>query len=183
MPPSTGITVPVTYAARSEARNAATARDLGGRAEAPCRDLLEVAAGRSVGAVDRAQAVGVDPSRRDRVDGDPVRAELAGEGLQPADDARPHGVRERQVGERLAHRGRLDRDDPAAAALAQVREAAPDERHVGGEEQRDRLLDGLGGQSTAACRAAGRRRSGRGRRCRRTRPRSPGRVARGAEGW
>ena len=96
-PPSTGITVPVTYAARSEARNATTARDLGGRAETPCRDLLEVALGRPVGAVDRAEALGVDPPGRDRVDGDPVRAELPGERLQPADDAGPHGVREREV--------------------------------------------------------------------------------------
>src|SRR4051794_21802090 len=40
-----------------------------------------------VAAVERAQALGVDPAGSDRVDRDPVGAELPGEGLQPSDDA------------------------------------------------------------------------------------------------
>ena len=70
-----------------------------------------------------------------------VGPELAGERLQPADDAGPDRVREGEVREGLAHGGRLDRDDPAAPALAEVGKAGRDERDVRREEQRDGLLD------------------------------------------
>ena len=59
---------------------------------------------------------------RDRVDRDPVGADLAGEGLRPADDSWAHGVREREVVDRLAHRARRDVHDPSVPAAAQLRE-------------------------------------------------------------
>src|SRR5262245_19259149 len=52
--------------------------DLARRAEAAQGDLGEVGLGRP-GRIDLAQPLGVDPPGRDRVDGDPVRAELARE--------------------------------------------------------------------------------------------------------
>ena len=54
----------------------------------------------------------------------------------------PHGVRERQVRDRLLHRRRLDRDDAAAAARPEVGEAERDEPDVRDEQELDRRDDG-----------------------------------------
>ena len=56
----------------------------------------------------------------------------------------PHGVRERQVRDRLLHRRRLDRDDAAAAARPQVGKAERDEPDMGDEQELDRRHDGGG---------------------------------------
>ncbi len=56
----------------------------------------------------------------------------------------PHGVRERQVRDRLLHRRRLDRDDAAAAARPEVGEAERDEPDVRDEQELDRRHDGGG---------------------------------------
>ena len=136
----------MTYAARSEARKATTLAISAGRAEAADRDLREILGRGAVVAVDVAQPFGVDAPGSDRVHRDPLGAELAGEGLEPADHPGADGVREGEVRDRLADRGGLDRDDPAAPARAQVGERVADERHVRGEHQRDGLLDDLGGQ-------------------------------------
>src|SRR4029077_258873 len=69
------------------------------------------------------QTFGLYPAGCDRVDRNPVRADLAGKRLRPADHARAHRVRQREVVERLAHRARPDVDDPSVAAAAEVGEA------------------------------------------------------------
>src|SRR6187397_126434 len=66
--------------------------DLARTTEPPERNRLEVV---SPGAIDvgLGEARCVDSARRDRVDGHPVGADLAGERLRPADHSGPHRVR------------------------------------------------------------------------------------------
>src|SRR6476620_11056154 len=59
--------------------------DLAGRAQALERNRSEIVGRRAV-RVDLADPLGVDASRRDAVHRDTPRAELAGEGLRPAQD-------------------------------------------------------------------------------------------------
>ena len=68
--------------------------------------------------VDLADPLGVDAPRGDRVDGDPLRAELARERLRPPDHAGTDGVREREVVDRLAHGARGDVDDSSRRGSA-----------------------------------------------------------------
>ena len=68
--------------------------------------------------VELLEALGRDPSGRDRVDGDSIGAELARQSLGPADETRPDGVRESKVVDRLANGAGGDVDDPPRLALA-----------------------------------------------------------------
>ena len=156
-PPSTGITAPVTYDARSEARNAATAPISAAVPRRPSGIRWSAFGGGAILSVQLAHAFGVDLAGRDRVDGDPVRSELARQGLEPADHPGPYRVREREPVDGLADGRRLDRDDAPVPARAEMRQAMADERHVRGEQERHRLLDRgrgqrrrLGGGRTAA---------------------------------
>src|SRR6476659_5076678 len=94
--------------------------DLGGGAEPAERDPLECLRGRPVVAVELAHALGVDLARCDRVDGDPGRSELTRQGLEPADHPGPDRVRESEPVDGPAHGGRLDRQDAAVPARAEV---------------------------------------------------------------
>ena len=89
------------------------------------------------------EARGLDPARRDRVDGHPVGADLPGERLRPADDSRTDRVRERQVVERLPHRARLDVDHPSVARAAEVGETEVRQPERGEQEQLDGGFHGL----------------------------------------
>ncbi len=114
-------------------------------AEASQGNGLEVLARGAVG-VDLADPRGVDPSGGDRVDRDPLWAELPGECLRPADHTRPHDVGEREVVDRLLHGARGDVHDAAVRALAEVGEAQPREPDRRQKEQLDGFLDERVGQ-------------------------------------
>ena len=144
-PPSTAMTVPVTYDARVGAEERDDVADLARRAEAAERDRLQVGLGRAV-RIHLADALGVDPAGRDRVDGDPLRAELARERLRPADHARADGVREREVVGGLLHGARGDVDDAARAAPLEMRQAEPRQPDDRDEQELDGRLDLLGGE-------------------------------------
>src|SRR6476659_6024806 len=102
------------------ARQPAVDGDHRGGAEPAERDPLECLRGRPVVAVELAHALGVDLARCDRVDGDPVRSELTRQGLEPADHPGPDRVRESEPVDGPAHGGRLDRQDAAVPARAEV---------------------------------------------------------------
>ena len=72
-PPSTGITAPVTYAARSEARNATRSPISRGRPSRRAGIAAQVRLGRAV-RVDLGQPLGVDAAGRDGVDRDALAA-------------------------------------------------------------------------------------------------------------
>src|SRR5436309_1321221 len=65
-------------------------------APAAQRDVAEVGVGRPV-RIQMLEACGRDAARSDAVDRDALRAELAGERLQPAGDGGPERVRKRKV--------------------------------------------------------------------------------------
>ena len=139
----------MTYAAAVGGEEADDVADLARLAEPAQRDRLEVGRRRAV-RVDLAQPLGVDPAGRDRVDGDAVRAELARECLQPADEAGADRVREREV-RRSAPCTELDviattRPWPLAR---EVRQAEPRRAGRGEQQQLDRVLDRLGGRRRA----------------------------------
>ena len=95
--------------------------ELARRAPAAQRDLLELLGRRAAG-IELVEARRGDAAGRDAVDRDALRADLAAQRLEPADERGTERVREREVRRRLEGRERADRDDPAAGALLQVRQ-------------------------------------------------------------
>src|SRR5215211_5262914 len=114
-------------------------------AKAPQRDRLEVRRAR-LALVRLGKACRLDPARRNRVDGDLLRPELARDRLRPADDARTDGIREREVLDRLAHRARFDVDHAPASAALELRPAELGQADRREQEQLDRALDLVVGQ-------------------------------------
>ena len=106
------------------------------------RDLRQVVAARAR-LVELFEALGRDPSGRDRVDSDSLRAELAGQRLGPADETGADGIREGEVVDRLADGARGDVDDPPRFATSQVGKAEVRQPDGGEEQQRDRILERL----------------------------------------
>src|SRR5207237_10533742 len=103
------------------------AEDLGEparRAPAAQRDLGDVVLARAV-RVQLREPRRLDPSGGDAVDRDPLRAELVRKRLEVAHHAGTDGVRETEVRGWLLHGARGHRDDPAAAAALEMRQAEP----------------------------------------------------------
>ena len=128
-PPSISTVMPLMYAARVEQRKATASPISAGspnrRAGISALVARAVAGGVVAHRVDVLHPVGVDVARRDRVDGDAVRALVLRQRLRPAGHAGPVDVRQQQSLVRLLDGGRGDVDDPTAAALAQLGQRQP----------------------------------------------------------
>ena len=138
-PPSTRTVVPVTYAARSEARKQTTSPNSRGVPEAAERDLRELVGRRPARAVELGHARRVDAPGRDAVDGDAFGAELARERLRPAGEHRGGSCSRA----RAAPTGSFTATDVMqttrpASLCSQVREAEAHEADSGHEQQLER---------------------------------------------
>jgi hypothetical protein len=109
-------------------------------AEAAQRDHLEVLRPR-LARVGLGEALGLDAAGGDRIDRDLLRPDLPRKCVGPSDDARPDGVRQREVVDRLAHRARLDVDHAPAAAPLQLGQAEAGQADGGEQQQFDSRLD------------------------------------------
>src|SRR5207244_8776961 len=92
----------------------------------PERDLLELLVARAA-RIELVESRCGDPTGRDTVDGDALRADLPAQRLQPPGEPRTERVREGEVGRRFLGRERRECDDPSGRAALKVRQAEADE--------------------------------------------------------